>query len=72
MEGVLLSMSCNCKTLVNQLDKREESGMQQRESKFHYFYIFKRLSIILIIHEDKKKQEKNHSYRDVNTCSILP
>ena len=46
--------------------------MQQRESKFHYFYIFKRLSIILIIHDDKKKQEKNHSYRDVNTCSILP
>ena len=60
MEGVLLSISCNCKTLVNQLDKREESGIHQGESKFHYFYIFKRVSIILIIHDDKK-QEKHHS-----------
>ena len=72
MKGVRLSMSCNWKTLINQLDKREESGIQQRESKFHYFYIFKRVSIILIIHDDKKKQAKHHSYRDVNTCSILP
>ena len=57
MEGVLLSMSCNCKTLVNQLDKREESRIQQRESKFHYFYIFKRVSIILIIHDDNKQEK---------------